>query len=178
MLKQGIYEHIINKETERNIEYAEQLGLVCQYQPIDAAESPQMLANYLANAIRKKLEDTEEQQDRVNIINRITKLNESTDVDKEWSVYVNNQKIEEFNTLIKEERLKSEKAVKFIEESFSRGYVTEGGTEVYDILPPVNPFDRNANRQGVFQKVLDRLTAFFNKYLEIANGNFSEDNGE
>lgn len=71
MLKQGIYEHIINKETERNIEYAEQLGLVCQYQPIDAAESPQMLANYLANAIRKKLEDTEEQQDRVNIINRI-----------------------------------------------------------------------------------------------------------
>ena len=71
MLKQGIYEHIINKKTERNIEYAEQLGLVCQYQPIDVAESPQMLANYLANAIRKKLEDTEEQQDRVNIINRI-----------------------------------------------------------------------------------------------------------
>ena len=69
-------------------------------------------------------------------------------------------------------------AVKFIEDSFSRGYVPEGGTEVYDILPPVNPFDRNANRQGVFQKVLDRLKAFFNKYFEIANGNFSEDNGE
>ena len=30
-----------------------------------------MLANYLANAIRQKLEDTEEQQDRVNLINRI-----------------------------------------------------------------------------------------------------------
>lgn len=70
-LKQGIYEHIINKETERDIKQAEQSGLVCVQQQIDTAESPQMLANYLANIIRQKLEDTEEQQDRVNLINRI-----------------------------------------------------------------------------------------------------------
>ena len=71
MLKQGIYEHIINQETDRKIQEAEQSGLVCVQQQIDSAESPQMLANYLANAIRQKLEDTEEQQDRVNLINRI-----------------------------------------------------------------------------------------------------------
>ena len=71
MLKQGIYEHIINQETERKIQEAEQSGLVCVQQQIDGAESPQILANYLANAIRQKLEDTEEQQDRVNLINRI-----------------------------------------------------------------------------------------------------------
>ncbi|MBQ2386073.1 MAG: DUF3427 domain-containing protein [Bacteroidales bacterium] len=71
MLKQGIYEHIINQETDRKMQEAEQSGLVCVQQPIDAAESPQILANYLANAIRQKLEDTEEQQDRVNLINRI-----------------------------------------------------------------------------------------------------------
>ena len=71
MLKQGIYEHIINQETDRNIQLAKQSGLVCVQQQIDTAESPQILANYLANAIRQKLEDTEEQQDRVNLINRI-----------------------------------------------------------------------------------------------------------
>ena len=71
MLKKGIYEHIINQETERQMQEAEQSGLVCVQQAIDDAESPQMLANYLANAIRQKLEDTEEQQDRVNLINRI-----------------------------------------------------------------------------------------------------------
>lgn len=71
MLKQGIYEHIINQETDRRMQEAEQSGLVCVQQPIDDAESPQILANYLANAIRQKLEDTEEQQDRVNLINRI-----------------------------------------------------------------------------------------------------------
>ena len=52
VLKQGIYEQIINQVTERNIKQAEQSGLVCVQQPIDSAESPQMLANYLANAIR------------------------------------------------------------------------------------------------------------------------------
>ena len=71
MLKRGIYEHIINQETDRKMQEAEQSGLVCVQQPIDDAESPQMLANYLANAIRQKLEDTEQQQDRVNLINRI-----------------------------------------------------------------------------------------------------------
>ena len=70
-MKLGIYEHIINQETNRKMQEAEQSGLVCVQQPIDAAESPQILANYLANAIRQKLEDTEEQQDRVNLINRI-----------------------------------------------------------------------------------------------------------
>ena len=45
MLKQGIYEHIINQETDRKIQEAEQSGLVCVQQPIDGAESPQMLAN-------------------------------------------------------------------------------------------------------------------------------------
>ena len=50
VLKQGIYEQIINQETERNIKQAEQSGLVCVQQPIDSAESPQMLVNYRPSA--------------------------------------------------------------------------------------------------------------------------------
>ena len=71
MLKKGVYEHIINQETEKQINDSEEAGLVCLKQPVDDAESPQILANYLAKAICQKLEDTEAQQDRVKIINRI-----------------------------------------------------------------------------------------------------------
>ena len=53
MLKQGIYEDVINKETEQRMQEAERSGLVCVQQPIDSAESPQILANYLAKAIRQ-----------------------------------------------------------------------------------------------------------------------------
>ena len=55
MLKKGIYEHIITQKTERDIQQAEQSGLVCVQLPIDTAESPQMLANYLANAADKEV---------------------------------------------------------------------------------------------------------------------------
>ena len=71
MLKQGIYEHIINNQVEKEISKAENFGLVCKKQPVDNAESPKILADYLAKVICQKLEDTEAQQDRVNIINRI-----------------------------------------------------------------------------------------------------------
>ena len=53
MLKQGIYEDVINKETEQKIHETERSGLVCVQQQIDNAESPQILANYLAKAIYK-----------------------------------------------------------------------------------------------------------------------------
>lgn len=71
MLKQGIYEHIISQETKREIIETERSGLVCVQQSIDSAESPKVLADYLAYAIRQKLEEIEGQQDRVALINRI-----------------------------------------------------------------------------------------------------------
>lgn len=71
MLKKGIYEHIINKEIENDICEAEKSGLVCMQQPVDSAESPRMLANYLADVIRQRLEEAETQQDRVALVNRI-----------------------------------------------------------------------------------------------------------
>lgn len=71
MLKEGIYEHIINKETKGEIEQTEEKNLVYVKNNIDNAESPQILADYLAKVIRNKLEEIEEQQDRVNMINKI-----------------------------------------------------------------------------------------------------------
>lgn len=71
MLKKGIYENIINQEVERDIQEAESHQLVCRREEIDAAESSKILADYLAKAIRQKLEDTEDVHDRMNLVNRI-----------------------------------------------------------------------------------------------------------
>lgn len=71
MLKKGIYENIINQQLDHDIEAAEQSDLYCNLVNMDEAESPEMLADYLAKMIRKKLEDTEQQNDRIKIINRI-----------------------------------------------------------------------------------------------------------
>ncbi len=71
MLKKGIYENIISQKVEREIQEAESQQLVCLREQIDVVESPKILADYLAKAIRQKLEDTEELHDRMTLVNRI-----------------------------------------------------------------------------------------------------------
>ena len=71
MLKKGIYENIINQEIEREIQEAESKHLVCLREQIDEAESSKILADYLAKAIRQKLEDTEDLHDKMTLVNQI-----------------------------------------------------------------------------------------------------------
>ena len=68
MLQKGIYENIINQSKEEEITATELHDLVCKRQDMDTAESPQILANYLADVIRKRLEETEQEQDRIRIV--------------------------------------------------------------------------------------------------------------
>ena len=71
MLKQGIYEHIINQNTEKEIQQAEASNLVCIKEKIDDSESPNMLANYLSKVIKSKLAEAEKVEDRIRLINKI-----------------------------------------------------------------------------------------------------------
>mgnify|MGYP000764901197 FL=1 len=71
MLKKGIYENLISQGMEREIHTAEAENLVCVREEIDNTEAPQMLADYLAKAIRQKLQVTEDLQDRMTMVNRI-----------------------------------------------------------------------------------------------------------
>lgn len=71
MLKKGIYEQIINKETEQLITESKSHKLVCHSKEIDEAESPQLLANYLARVIQQRLEETESEAERVHLINEL-----------------------------------------------------------------------------------------------------------
>ncbi len=71
MLKKGIYENVISRELLSEMQDAQSQGLVCLKQQMDSAETPQILANYLAKAISQKLDDLEEQEDKISLINRI-----------------------------------------------------------------------------------------------------------
>ena len=64
--------------------------------------------------------------------------------------------------------------LEFIKMAFTRGYVPEGGLELNSIMPPINPFDPDANRKGKVEHVLDRIKSFFTKYFGFANGKFTD----
>lgn len=56
-LKEGIYENLITDRLSGDIIQTEDAGFVCQTEDIDSAESAKLLADFLADTIRKKLED-------------------------------------------------------------------------------------------------------------------------
>ncbi len=78
-LKEGVYENLINERLLEDMRQTEQSGLVCKTEPMDAAESAKMLADFLAESIRRKLEDADVPvEDKIEMTNRIL---ESADVD-------------------------------------------------------------------------------------------------
>lgn len=78
-LKEGVYENLINERLLEDMRQTQREGLVCKTEQIDAAESAKMLADFLAESIRKKLEDADVAvEDKIEMTNRIL---ESADVD-------------------------------------------------------------------------------------------------
>ena len=161
------FEMELVKQVEVNIDYI--LYLVKQYHDSHCQD------NEIHIRIVKSIESSADLRDKKELIERfIESMTATGDVYEEWQMYLNKQKKDEFAKLVNEEHLKSDKAMEFIEMAFTRGYVPEGGLELNNIMPPINPFDPNANRQGKVEHVLDRLKSFFTKYYGFANGKFNE----
>ena len=108
-LTEGVYENLINGNLANDMKQTEAEGLVRKTEEMDAAESSKMLANFLANAIRKKLEDTDcAVEDKINFVNDIL---DSTDMDdkeklidapKLLAAVINQQKNEELKATKKD----------------------------------------------------------------------------
>ena len=78
-LHEGVYENLINGQLDYDMKQTEKEGLVCKTEQIDSAESAKILADFLADAIRKKLEDKDiATEEKINFVNDIL---DSTDID-------------------------------------------------------------------------------------------------
>lgn len=162
-----VFEMELVKQVEVNIDYI--LYLVRQYHDGHQQDME------IRVKISKSIDSSPDLRDKKELIEKfIDSLTPDGDVDSEWKQYVNKEKRQQFDRIVEEEHLKREKALEFIENAFQRGYVPEGGMELDSIMPPINPFDKAANRQGKIQTVLERIKTFFNKFFDISNGEFTE----
>ena len=82
---------------------------------------------------------------------------------------------EEINDIIKTEHLKDAPARKFIHDSFDNGYVQTEGTGIADIMPPLNPFKKNAGREKKKAVILDKIKALFNRFYDLVGSSASHD---
>ena len=161
-----IFEMELVKQVEVNIDYI--LFLVAQYKESHGNDGEVLVT------INKAINSSPDLRDKKELIEKfIQTLTPDSKVDDAWREYVNQEKLKQFDKIVEEENLKREETVEFIENAYERGYVPEGGMELDGIMPAINPFDPNANRQGKIQHVVERLKEFFNRFAGISDGDFS-----
>ncbi len=159
------FEMELVRQVEVNIDYI--LYLVQEY-----SHGHQDNAEAKMKIIRA-IDSSPDLRDKKELIEQfIASLTPDSEVTEAWKAYVNRKKREEFNAIVEEEHLKAAEARAFIATSFKRGYVAEGGLELNGLMPPINPFDPKADREGKVRRVLERIKDFFNKYYDVANEDF------
>ena len=153
------FEMELIKHIEINIDYI--LMLVAKYHQ-SSCKDKEILVD-ITNAINSSAQLRSKKQLIENFINTI---NTSSDVDKDWVTFVNEQKESDLKSIIAEEKLKEEETRRFVDNSFRDGAMKTTGTDIDKILPPM-PLFGGGNRAQKKQGILDKLLSFFEKYLGL-----------
>ena len=96
----------------------------------------------------------------------IQTVNAETEVDRDWQAYVRQQKQQELEEIIAEEKLKPAEAQRFVANAFRDGALKTTGTDIDKILLPVSRFG-GGNRAEKKKSIIRRLAQFFEKYFGI-----------
>ena len=148
------------KTEEVNLDYI--LALILEKAKEQGANN-ETLKEEIRRLIRSSLGTRAKEELIIEFINRtdLTKFDKNEDILEAFYAYAKIEKEQKINELISEENLK-EKSKKFIEKSISRGYVSQGGTELDDVLPPVGRRGgaREVKKQSVLSKLKDIVKVF------------------
>jgi type I restriction enzyme R subunit len=89
-------------------------------------------------------------------------------VDAQWLAFVAAKRSEELERIISDEGLNAEATRAFIDNAFRDGAIPTAGTAITKVLPPVSRFSRNNGHSLKKQTVMDKLTAFFERYFGLS----------
>ena len=155
-----VFEIELIKQIEVNIDYI--LMLVAKYHESNCTDKN------ILTSIDKAVSSSIELRSKKELIEVfISRINASTKVEDDWHKFVIEQKEKDLDTIIDDEKLKPKETRKFIDGSFRDGAIKTTGTDIDRILPPVSRFSGGGRRAAKKQNVIDKLLAFFEKYLGI-----------
>lgn len=89
------------------------------------------------------------------------------EIDAEWQAFVAARRKAELDAIIAAENLRPEPTQNFVNAAFRDGSIPRAGTAVTRILPPVSRFSPGGDHGEKKQRVLDALTAFFDRYFGL-----------
>ena len=158
-----VFEMELIKQVEINIDYI--ITLIKKY------HEGHLKDKEIVVSIEKAVDSSMELRNKKDLIEQfLNSLNPSSDVDKDWHSFVDGKRLEELNGIISEENLDKDETYKFIDNAFRDGFVQTTGTAIAKVLPPVSRFTPTGDRSAKRETVIEKLTAFFNKFWDITSG--------
>ena len=147
------------RQVEINIDYI--LMLVMKYHESNCKDKS------ILGTIDRAIDSSIQLRSKKDLIHGfISTVNAATDVDRDWQSYVQQQKQQELEQIIAEEKLKPAEAQRFVANAFRDGALKTTGTDIDQILPPVSRFG-GGNRTEKKKTIIQRLAQFFEKYFGI-----------
>jgi type I restriction enzyme, R subunit len=160
-----VFEMELIKQVEINIDYI--LALIKKY------HEGHLKNREIEISIKKAIDASVELRNKKDLIeNFIDSLNPFSNVDENWHAFVDTKKVEEIDKIITEEGLNKDETFNFINNAFRDGYVQITGTAITKVLPPVSRFTPTGDRSKKRESVIEKLSAFFNKFWDISGGRF------
>jgi type I restriction enzyme R subunit len=160
-----VFEMELIKQVEINIDYI--LALIKKY------HESHLKDKQIVITISKAIDSSVELRNKKDLIDKfIESLTPSTNVDDDWSSFVDAKKVEELDRIIHDEKLDKDETYKFIQNAFRDGFVQSTGTAITKVLPPVSRFSPTGERTKKRETVIEKLIAFFNKFWDISGGRF------
>ncbi len=88
--------------------------------------------------------------------------------------FVAARKKEELERIIADEGLDATETRAFVDNAFRDGAIPSAGTAITKIIPPVSRFSKTSGHATKKQMVLDKLTAFFDRFLGLGQSDPSD----
>ena len=164
-----VFEIELIRQIEINIDYI--LMLVKKYHDTHCEDKEVLIT------INKAIDASPELRSKKQLIETfIAGINDVDDVMNEWHEYVVEQRDQDLNRIIAEEKLKPEDTRKFMENAFRDGEIKTAGTDIDKLMPPISRFG-GGGRAMKKQGVIDKMKGFFEKYFGIGGSStFVESN--
>lgn len=160
-----VFELALIKQVEINVDYILDLIRKLNESGVDKAADKEIKASISravdsSLSLRSKKDLIESFIARVNVQNGV-------DVDEAWSQFVAEQRSQELEQIIEDERLEGAATRVFMDQAFRSGLVQTAGTSLSRVMPAVSIFSPTGEHERQRTRVIEKLQSYFERFFTL-----------
>jgi type I restriction enzyme R subunit len=163
ILDDVVFEIELIKQVEVNIDYI--LLLVQKWQEAKGNGSDKEMETLVT--IQNAIDSSPSLRNKRDLILEFVDSISVSEVGEDWANFIASRRESELAELIETENLKDTETRALVADAFRAGAIPTAGTAITRVLPPTSRFSPTGEHGAKKQRVLERLTAFLERYLGL-----------